>query len=235
MTNVAITFARGGSKGLPGKNLREFNGIPLIALAINQAKAANVFDRVMVSTDCPEIARISKQFGAEVPFMRPPEYSGDKDPEWLAWRHAINFLTHELGLQLQSVTSIPATSPLRTSTDIVKVVDHFHKSNFDMVMTITESHKNPWFNMVCQDESGELKLANQPKTAIHRRQDAPKVFDLTTVCNIFSPKFIINSNSHFEGKIGGVIMPKIRAIDIDDELDFLIAEQIQRYLNNVQE
>jgi N-acylneuraminate cytidylyltransferase len=233
MTNVAITFARGGSKGLPGKNLREFNGIPLIAHAINQAKAANVFDRVMVSTDCTEIARISKQFGAEVPFMRPPEYSGDKDPEWLAWRHAVNFLTHDLGLQLQSVTSIPATSPLRTSTDIVKVVDHFRKSNFDMVMTITESHKNPWFNMVCQDKSGELKLANQPKTAIHRRQDAPKVFDLTTVCNIFSPKFIINSNSHFEGKIGGVIMPKIRAIDIDDELDFLIAEQIQRYLNNV--
>ena len=89
MTNVAITFARGGSKGLPGKNLREFNGIPLIAHAINQAKAANVFDRVMVSTDCTEIARISKQFGAEVPFMRPPEYSGDKDPEWLAWRHAV--------------------------------------------------------------------------------------------------------------------------------------------------
>lgn len=235
MTNVAITFARGGSKGLPGKNLREFNGIPLIAHAINQANAANVFDRIMVSTDCPEIARVSKQFGAEVPFMRPAEFSGDKHPEWLAWRHAVNFLTDDLGLQLKSVTSVPATSPVRKVADIVKVVDHFHKSKFDMVMAITESHRNPWFNMVCQNESGELKLANQPKFAIHRRQDAPKVFDLTTVCNIFSPKFIINSNSHFEGKIGGVIIPKIRAIDIDDELDFLIAENIYRYLNNVQE
>lgn len=235
MTNVAITFARGGSKGLPGKNLREFNGIPLIAHAINQAKAANVFDRVMVSTDCPEIAQISEQFGAEVPFMRPPEYSGDKDAEWLAWRHAISFITHELCLKLDSVTSIPATSPLRKSTDIVKVVEHFRKNDFDMVMAITESHRNPWFNMVSQDEFGELRLVNQPETAIHRRQDAPRVFDLTTVCNIFNPNFIMNSNSHFEGKIGGVIIPKMRAIDIDDELDFLIAEQIQRYMNNVQE
>ena len=133
------------------------------------------------------------------------------------------------------MTSIPATSPVREVADIVKVVDHFHKSKFDMVMAITESHRNPWFNMVCQSENGEIKLANQPKFAIHRRQDAPIVFDLTTVCNIFRPDFIINSNSHFEGKIGGVIIPKIRSIDIDDELDFIVAETVYRYLNNVQE
>ena len=234
MTDVAITFARGGSKGLPGKNLRDFNGIPLIAHAINQAKAANVFDRIFVSTDCCEIARVSEQYGAEVPFIRPPEYSGDRSPEWLAWRHAINFLTDELGLQLNSVTSIPATSPLRAVVDIVKVVDYFHNSKFDMIMAIAESHRNPWFNMVSQDESGEIRLVTQPKSAIHRRQDAPMVYDLTTVCNIFKPQLIVNSNSHFEGKIGGVLVPKIRALDIDDELDFLLAETIDKYLNRAQ-
>ena len=89
---IAFVFARGGSKGLPGKNLRQFAGKPLIAHAIEHALAVPRIDRVIVSTDSPDIASVARDFGAEVPFLRPADLAADDSPEWLSWRHALNFL-----------------------------------------------------------------------------------------------------------------------------------------------
>ncbi|WP_217641124.1 acylneuraminate cytidylyltransferase family protein [Cylindrospermopsis raciborskii] len=89
MTIVAFIFARGGSKGLPGKNIRPFAGKPLIAWAIEQAQAVSRISRVLVSTDAEEIAAVALDYGAEVPFLRPPELAQDDSPEWLAWRHGL--------------------------------------------------------------------------------------------------------------------------------------------------
>ena len=118
MSTVAFIFARGGSKGLPGKNIKIFSGKPLIAWSIEQAKKLSSIDRVIVSTDCSEIARVATEYGAEVPFLRPDNISEDDSPEWMAWRHALTFLLEKEGKMPNIMLSIPTTAPLRRVADI---------------------------------------------------------------------------------------------------------------------
>ena len=148
MTTVACIFARGGSKGLPGKNVRPLGGKPLIVWSIEQALSVNRIDRVLVSTDSQEIADIAKQSGAEVPFIRPAELASDQSPEWLAWRHMLNFLKESEGCYPNSMISLPATAPLRSIVDIENCLDQYDKGEFDVVITMTDAHRNPYFNMV---------------------------------------------------------------------------------------
>jgi N-acylneuraminate cytidylyltransferase len=105
MSTVAFIFARGGSKGLPGKNIRNFGGKPLIAWSIECALSVKAIDQVIVSTDSEEIAEISKSFGAEVPFIRPSELATDQSPEWLSWQHALRFLEKSSGLASNNCSS----------------------------------------------------------------------------------------------------------------------------------
>ena len=113
MKIIAFIFARGGSKGLPNKNIKILNGKPLIAWSIEHAKKINRIDRVIVSTDSEEIAKIAREFGAEVPFMRPLELATDESPEWLSWQHGLKHLKSIDGCLPDLMLSIPATAPLR--------------------------------------------------------------------------------------------------------------------------
>lgn len=220
----AFIFARGGSKGLPGKNIRKLGSKPLIAWAIEQALAAKGIDRAIVSTDSYEIAEIAKKYGAEVPFIRPLELSQDNSPEWLAWRHAINYYYENTGGYPKAMVSVPTTSPLRLSTDIEKCIEEFDKGGVDTVIAVTDSHRSPYFNMVKQNADGTVGLVNPPQTYLIRRQDAPLVYDITTVCYVINPAFLMKHNSIFEGRLKAVYVPPERAIDIDTLLDFQIAE-----------
>lgn len=224
MIYVAFIFARGGSKGLPQKNIKEFHGQPLIAHTINQALATDLFDEVNVSTDCPEIAKIALKYGAKVPFLRPAELASDEAPEWGAWRHAVRETEKRLQSQKFSLVSLPCTSPLRTPYDINQTVKVYDCNNFDMVMCVTEASRNPWFNMVVKDTGGYIDIVNKLENPLHRRQDAPNVYDLTTVCNVINPEFVLTRNSHFEGKIGCHVVDRLSAFDIDTQLDFEVAE-----------
>ena len=107
MKVIAFIFARGGSKGLPGKNVRSLAGKPLIAWSIEHARAVERIDRIIVSTDSKEIADVARQNGAEVPFMRPKDLSSDTSPEWLAWRHALNYLLETEGTLPDVATRLP--------------------------------------------------------------------------------------------------------------------------------
>lgn len=127
MNAIAFIFARGGSKGLPGKNIRTLESKPLIAWSIEQALAIKRIKRVIVSTDSEEIAAISRVYGAEVPFIRPAELARDDSPEWLAWRHALNYIRETLGLLPDVMVSVPATAPLRSSVDIDNCLDEYEK------------------------------------------------------------------------------------------------------------
>ena len=118
MKIIAFIFARGGSKGLPNKNIKILNGKPLIAWSIEHAKKINRIDRVIVSTDSEEIAKIAREFGAEVPFMRPLELATDESPEWLSWQHGLKYLKSIDGCLPDLMLSIPATAPLRDVEDI---------------------------------------------------------------------------------------------------------------------
>jgi N-acylneuraminate cytidylyltransferase len=232
LKTIGIIFARGGSKGLPGKNIRSFNGKPLIAWSIEQAKAVKEIDRVIVSTDSNEIAKIAKKYGAEVPFIRPAELAQDNSSEWLAWQHAINFLKSEETSPPELMVSIPTTSPLRDSKDIQDCLFKYQENNFDTIITITDTNRSPYFNMVKVNIDGSVELVNKPKKTIINRQSVPEVFDITTVCYVVRTEFILNNNSIFDGVIGAVHIPPERSIDIDTLLDFQVAECIYKLKNN---
>lgn len=224
MKTVAFIFARSGSKGLPNKNVKSFAGKPLIAHSIEQALTVKRIERVIVSTDSEEIAQISLHYGAEIPYLRPVELAQDESPELLSWRHGLEFLQNTTGSLPQVMISLPPTAPLRWPQDIENCLDEFQKNDADVVITVTNAHRNPYFNMVKTNENGSFELVNQTKSKITRRQDAPQIYDVTTLCYVARPKFVMTHDSIFDGKVKAVEVPNQRSIDIDSLLDFQIAE-----------
>ena len=228
MKTIAFIFARGGSKGLPGKNVKLLNGTPLIAYSINIAKAMKEIDEVIVSTDDEVIAKVAKEHGASVPFLRPESLAKDESDEFLAWKHAVGWVLENKG-NFDVFISLPATSPLRNSDDVRKCLATLTDS-VDMVLTCKDADRNPYFNMVKQGQEGFVELVNAEEK-IFRRQDAPEVYDLTTVAYVCRPSFILQNNHVLDGKTKTVFIPKDRAVDIDDKWDFMFAELLMKEKN----
>jgi N-acylneuraminate cytidylyltransferase len=224
MINYAFIFARGGSKGLPRKNIKLLAGKPLIQYSIDTAKQTPGVSHVFVSTDDEEIASVASQAGAIV-IRRPQELATDTCPEWLAWRHAVEYVRTPYG-EFDLFISLPPTSTLRNIQDIERAVALFNSKKVDVCISITPANRNPFFNMVKENPQGYLELVNKPETSFARRQDVPAVFDITTVVYVTRPQFIMDKANLFEGQIVGVEVPKIRAVDIDDIYDFMLAEAI---------
>ena len=230
MKLFCFIFARGGSKGLPNKNIIDFGGIPLISHSINLAKEINFVDRVVVSSDSEDILSIAKDSGAQI-IKRPPELSSHEAPEWLAWRHAVEEIKQEEEFDL--FLSLPATAPLRSKKDISNCLSSMDDET-DIVITVTPSSRSPYFNMVKigEDEKTQLVI-NRDKFS--RRQDVPVTFDITTVAYLTRPEFIMSKSSIFEGNVKSVIVPKERAVDIDDEIDLMVARKLLSEKNNDKE
>jgi N-acylneuraminate cytidylyltransferase len=224
MEVVALICARGGSKGLPGKNIRPLAGRPLIAWSIVQARAVRRIGRIIVSTDSEEIAQVARDAGGEVPFMRPAELARDDSPEWLAWRHALQYLRESGVAYPDALIVVPATAPLRASADLENCLDEYEKGGVDAVITVTDAHRSPYFNMVKRHRDGTVGLVIPPQGAIFRRQDAPIVYDMTTVAYVVRPEFVMTRNGILDGRVRQVHIPAERALDIDTPLDFRIAE-----------
>lgn len=222
MNIYAFIFARGGSKGLPGKNIKLLGGTPLIGHSIRLAQKINSVKKVFVSTDCDQIAKVAEEFSAEV-IRRPDELASDTASEWLAWQHAINELRSR-GERFDVFLSLPATSPLRAKEDVERCIAELDEFT-DMVVTVTPAARSPYFNMLVRDEHGrsEVMLRNDN---IGRRQDAPVAYDMTTVAYVSRPDFILNSEGLFSGSVKSVVVPKERAVDIDDGFDFMVAEAL---------
>ena len=224
MEIVALIFARGGSKGLPGKNIRPLAGRPLIAWAISHARAVPRIGRIIVSTDSEQIAAVAREAGAEVPFLRPAELARDDSSEWLAWRHALNYLKESSGAYPDTLIAVPATAPLRTPADLETCLDNFAKGGADIVFTVTDARRNPYFSMVKCDADGTVGLVIPPRGSVFRRQDAPVVYDITPVAYVAKPEYVMTRTGLFEGRSRIVHIPPERAVDIDTPLDFRIAE-----------
>ncbi len=218
----AFVFARGGSKGLPRKNVLPLGGIPLVAHSILTAKKLETIDRVFVSTDDDEIKSVAHEYGAEV-IDRPQQLAGDTASEIDAWRHAIKYL-QERGEEFDVFLSLPATSPLRNCSDINACLNSLD-NNTDVVITVTPASRSPYFNMVSRGSEGFSRILNA-SDGYTRRQDAPEVFDITTVAYVLRPEFILNNRKIFDGKVKSIIIPKERAVDIDDYWDYKYAEAI---------
>jgi len=221
---TAFIFARGGSKGLPRKNIKVLAGKPLIAWAIETALKVSEVNRVVVSTEDPDIAHVAREFGAEVPFIRPKNLASDNASEWDAWRHALLTLRDIEGEFPNPFISVPTTAPLRLPDDIRACISTYNEGGADVVLAVTEAHRNPWFNMVTAKSDGTVRLVNEFSGFINRRQDAPCVRDITTVAYVANPHFILENNRIFDGIVKSISVPVERAIDIDNTLGFAIAE-----------
>tara|TARA_B100000886_G_scaffold340216_1_gene308460 strand:+ start:3904 stop:4614 length:711 start_codon:yes stop_codon:yes gene_type:complete len=217
---IAFIFARGGSKGLPLKNQLLIAGHPLIAYSIYIARINPLINEVYVSTDSEVISKIAINYGAKI-IKRPEELAKDDSPEYLSWKHAIQYV-HKHNGSFEKFISLPPTSPLRSLKDTKDCISALSE-DVDVVITITPSNRSPWFNMVKKKHNDYLSILLN-SDYIYRRQDAPKTFDMTTVAYVSTPEFILNSSKIWDGKVKGVLIPKERALDIDDKFDFLIAD-----------
>lgn len=227
---VAFIFARGGSKGVPRKNIRLLAGKPLIAYAIEVGLASTLIDRLIVSTDDDEIAAIARQYGAEVPFMRPAELAQDDSPEWLSWQHAIRTINEESPQPLDVFVSIPSTAPLRQVDDVDHCILKLLYTDADLVITATPASSNPYFNMIVKDSEDNAQLAMSDGRQVTRRQAAPTMYNITSVAYAGRPSFILQANGLFEGKVKAVVVPLERALDIDTEWDLHVAELVMQHL-----
>jgi N,N'-diacetyl-8-epilegionaminate cytidylyltransferase len=220
MRIFSFIFARGGSKGLPKKNVKKLNGKPLIVYSLQISKNIKKIEKCFVSTDSIEISNIASRYNAHV-INRPIKLSSDFSPEWKAWQHAIKYCIKKYG-KFDVFISLPATSPFKKVSDIkkcIKLLDH----NTDVVITMSQSQRNPWFNMVQSKANNFLKLVNKKTRRISRRQDAPEVFDISTICYVAKPDFILKNNSFWDGRVKGLEIPFERSIDIDTGFDFKLA------------
>ena len=224
MNIIALICARSGSKGIPNKNIKLLAGKPLIERSINQIKELKEINRIIVSTDSKEIANIAITAGAEVPFMRPKNLAEDDSSEWLVWRHALESINKIDGGYPDILIVVPVTAPLRTVDDLKKCLAEYQKGNADIIITATDSHRSPYFNMIKINEEGVANLVITSKQTIIRRQDTPNVYDMTTVAYVTTPKFILENDGIFSGKVRHVHIPIERALDIDTPFDFKIAE-----------
>ena len=224
MNVTALICARGGSKGVPNKNIKPIAGKTLIERSINQIKEIKEIKRVIVSTDSKKIANIAIKNGAEVPFMRPQKLAKDNTSEWLVWRHALKCLNKIDNYYPDILIVVPVTAPLRTVKDLKSCLVEYKKGNADIVITVTDSKRSPYFNMVKVNKKGRASLVIPPEKTIVRRQDTPKVYDMTTVAYVTNPKFVLKNNNIFSGNVRPVHIPIERALDIDTLFDFKIAE-----------
>ena len=223
MKYVAFVFARGGSKGVTGKNLRVVAGKSLLQRAIDTALATPEINRVIVSTDSDEIARAAVDHGAEVPFMRPAELATDESPEILSWRHALRELETLEGEAPEAMVSIPTTAPLRIPEDVSGCIKVFESKAADLALVTAVSSHNPYFNMVEVQGNQGLQVPMLSRKSITRRQDAPVVHGLTTVAYVARTKYVLGCQNLFEGNVYNYEVALARSLDVDTEFDLEIA------------
>jgi N,N'-diacetyl-8-epilegionaminate cytidylyltransferase len=214
-------FARGGSKSVPRKNIKELCGKPLIYYSIRLAQKLNNIEKIYVSTDDSDISRISENFGADI-IKRPYNLASDSSPEFSSWKHGVEYIGNNCS-DSDIFISLPTTAPLRNIEDVNKCIGALNQ-NTDFVIGITKSNHSPYFNMVSKNKFGYLSLLNGNNESIRRRQDAPPIFNITTVAYVTRIGYIRKYDNIFEGKLKGVAIPEDRSIDIDSELDFEIAK-----------
>lgn len=223
---VAGIFARGGSKGVPNKNSRIIAGKSLLQRAIEHADSIKGVTGVYCSTDSKELADEATKHGAIVPWLRPSELAQDDSKEWDSWKHLTDWLNRQKIYPTHLVT-VPTVAPLRTSADLNSCVDLALSSNADVVMAVSEANRNPWFNMVTIDqETKQVRLVNEPQTKIYNRQDAPAVYDVSTVTFVIKCEFLLKSNSIYDGETRALVLPRSHCMDIDTEDDIEYADYL---------
>lgn len=221
---AAVIHARGGSKRIPLKNAKLLAGRPLVSYMIEAAKNAKRVDRVIVSTDHPEIIRISKEYGAEVPFVRPRDISEDVASE-LVTQHAVRFLEENDNYPVDIAVTLQPTTPFCTPDDIDGCIDTLVGSDADSVISVCEISQRPeWMFYINKDSYAELLLKSELKGDIGISQTLPKLYTPNGAVYATRRDVLFGQNSIFGKKIKLWVMSRERSVDIDEPIDFELAE-----------
>lgn len=227
MRTIATICARGGSTGVPDKNIRPLLGKPLIVYTIEQALACPGIDAVYVSTDSEAIAEVARRADAKVPFLRPADLATATAPKIPVIEHLVESL-EKMGDGFERIVDLDPTSPLRDIADIeacMALLDH----DTDTVITGYEAEKNPYFNMVEMRPDGNIGLVKLPDRPIPGRQAAPKVYAMNASIYVWHRHTL--SKGLWGGRVRLHVMPRERSVDIDTPLDFKIVELLMRESN----
>lgn len=216
---------RGGSKGVPGKNIKLLNDKPLIAYTIETALASSLLNDTIISTDDDLIASTARQFGANVPFMRPDDLATDTASKWPVFIHALETYESMFGVEVDYLVDMDVTVPLKNSLDINGAIQKaLDDASVDVVITGYEPERNPYFNMMEIRPDGFAEIVKKGEKPIVRRQDAPEVYSLTPAAYVVKKSALYEFEHWSKAKCKIYPMPRERAVDIDTEIDFRIVE-----------
>lgn len=228
MSILCVIAARGGSQGVPGKNIRPLLGKPVITWAIDTAFGAPEIDRVVVSTDSQEIAEIAMRAGAEVPFIRPADLARPDTGKFQVWQHALNACEQKYHTRYELFVDIDCTNPLLESSDVSAAIDRFRalrtaKVAVDAVLTIAAARHNPYFNLVERSDRG-LKMSKTCGDTVLARQSAPPVYEHVAGVYVLDAAYLRRASHLLDGHAEGYEVPVEKAVDIDTEVDFALIE-----------
>lgn len=224
MGYIAIIPARSGSKGLKDKNIKLLNGKPLIYYSIQSAIQSGCFDEIFVSTDSEKYKQIAEESGASVPFLRSEKNSTDTADSWDVVRETIEKYK-QIGKEFDGFMLLQPTSPLRSAEDIINAFNLKREKKANSVLSITETDHSP-LQTACLPKSLNLGKMYKSKYFNMRRQDMPTYYRLNGAIYLADMDSFIKNGTIYCGKVVGYVMEKQRSIDIDDELDFVIAETL---------
>ena len=216
---LAIIPARGGSKGLPGKNIKLLGGVPLICHTIKAALDSNLIDRVIVSTENDEIASIAKNCGAEVPFMRSIDLASDTSLAMDSYLQVVDMITKENSKPIESFVALLPTVPLRTSKDIDNAIQIFNDKNANSVISVVEASTPVYWHRSISKE-GILENFLPEFNALKNRQELKKTYLPNGAVYVFRTEVLRSTREYYTSKTYPYIMPKERSADIDDNFDF---------------
>jgi len=220
---LGVILARGGSKGIPGKNIIQFAGKPLLAWTITAGQQSKVLDRLVLSTDDPAIASVGHDFGAEVPFLRPPELAGDRATSMDALLHALEWLQEKERYVPDYVLLLQPTSPLRTAGDIVQAWKIMLRVGDASVVSVCEAHQHPlWIKKITSD--GRLINFIPNGVAPAARQELPKAYIVNGAIYLSPHQRLLQRRTFHSDPTYAYVMSAERSIDIDTKLDLATAE-----------
>lgn len=222
-TVLAIIPARGGSKGIPRKNIIDLAGKPLIAWTIEEAKKSQYIDKLILSSEDEEIINVAKAWGCEVPFVRPRELAEDDTPGIEPVIHAINNI-HE---KYDYVVVLQPTSPLRTVADIDGCIEMCVLERVSSCVSVCETEHSPYW-MYTLDEQGEIRKLIEIDKSFTRRQDLPKVYRLNGAVYVAQTEVILKEKSFIGADTKGYVMKIEHSVDIDNQMDLLFCEVLLR-------
>ena len=228
MSRLCTICARGGSKGVKGKNVRSLIGKPLIAYSIEQARRSGLFDAIAVSSDSEVILEAARNAGVDYLIARPAELATDTAAKLPVIRHCVSEVERLSGKRFATLVDLDATSPLRSEEDILQAVGLLESTGVDNVITAMPARRSPYFNLVEVNAAGVVALSKPLQAGIVRRQDAPLCYDMNASIYVWQHDALFDGDSVFRANTRLHVMPEERSIDIDSELDFRLVELLMR-------